>query len=498
MLAEYRQRFSDFNTELVREEYLFRAGRKENYETAHIFSEYSDLFKRAAVEELRAALAATAEYRETEREAIKRLIAFALDGYLESRVRELSEEIGGYEARATIEWGGRVISFHQSATELANEPDPVRRRDLYARRAEVIKGTQDLRAERLERLHEAARESGYESYLAMYRELRGIDYGRLAERLAQFLAQTESQYVTALGPLLARDAHISIDEASRADLPHLKRLTRFDRFFPRGRLIEVYRATFAGLGINVNQQPNIEIDAEPRPRKHPRAFCSPIRIPEEVKLVIRPAGGQSDYQAFLHEAGHAQHFGWASRQLLPEFRFGGDYAVTETYAFLFNYLVLDPRWLAEMLGFAESGEFRHAVTVHKLMTVRRYAAKLLYEVELHAGKLAGVAGPRYAELLTDGVRVRFDETEYLSDLDDAFYAANYLRAWALEAQLREHLKSRFGARWWTSRKAGEELIDLWNTGNRYTAESLASLVGLGEVSFDWLASELLNQVMSDG
>jgi len=38
------------------------------------------------------------------------------------------------------------------------------------------------------------------------------------------------------------------------------------------------------------------------------------------------------------------------------------------------------------------------------------------------------------------------------------------------------------------------LIDLWNTGNRYSAEGLASLIGLGEISFDWLAAELLTQV----
>jgi len=494
MLTEYRQRFSDFNTELMREEYLFHAGRKEHYETARIFSDYSDLFTREAGAELRAALEATALYRETERDALRLLIAFAHDGYLESRVRELSQEIGDYEARATITWDGQTVGFHQSAAALANEPDAARRRDLYARRAEVIKGAQDLRAERLEHLHEAARELGYESYLAMYREQRGIDYERLVSRLSHFLSQTESQYVTALAPLLRRDANVSIDDATRADIPYLQRLTRFDQFFPRTRLGEVYRATFAGLGINTEKQPNIEVDAEPRPRKNPRAFCSPIRVPDEVKLVIAPSGGQADYQAFLHEAGHTQHFAWTSRHLHPEFCFAGDYAVTETYAFLFNYLVLDERWLSEMLSFTESADFRHALALHKLMIVRRYAAKLGYEVELHAGQLKGTAGPRYAELLTDGVRVRYAETEHLSDLDDAFYAANYLRAWALEAQLREHLKTRFGLRWWTSPKAGEMLIDLWNTGNRYSAEGLAALVGVGEISFDWLASELLTQI----
>jgi hypothetical protein len=494
VLTEYRQHLSDFHTELAREEYLFRAGRKEQYETARIFSDYRDLFTRAAASELRAALEATAEFRETERDAIRLLIAFALDGHLQSRVRELSEAIGASEARATVKWDGQTLSFHESATVLANESGPARRRDLQARRAEVTRGAQDLRAERLERLHEAARELGYASYLALYQELRRVDYENLAARSAQFLAQTESLYVKALDPLLRRDAHIRMEEATHADLPYLRRLPRFDGFFPRERLREVYRATFAGLGVNTEQQSNIEVDDVARPRKHPRAFCAPVRVPEEIKLVISPVGGQSDYQTFLHEAGHAQHFAWTSRNLHPEFRFGGDYAVTETYAFLFSSLALDERWLAELCGFTGSAEFRHALAVHKLISVRRYAAKLNFEVELHAGKLTGTAAARYAELLTDGVRVRYDGAEHLSDLDDAFYAANYLRAWALEAQLREHLKSRYGTRWWASRKAGETLIDLWNTGNRYSAEALASLIGLGELSFDWLASELLAQV----
>jgi hypothetical protein len=63
-----------------------------------------------------------------------------------------------------------------------------------------------------------------------------------------------------------------------------------------------------------------------------------------------------------------------------------------------------------------------------------------------------------------------------------------------ESQLREYLKTQFGLRWWASRRAGEMLIDLWNTGQRYTVEELAAMIGLGDLDFDWLASELLEQV----
>ena len=56
------------------------------------------------------------------------------------------------------------------------------------------------------------------------------------------------------------------------------------------------------------------------------------------------------------------------------------------------------------------------------------------------------------------------------------------------------MKTRFGARWWASLKAGETLIDLWNTGRRHTDEELAAMIGLGELDFDWLASETLESM----
>jgi hypothetical protein len=142
-------------------------------------------------------------------------------------------------------------------------------------------------------------------------------------------------------------------------------------------------------------------------------------------------------------------------------------------------------------GFVENMEFRRALAAFRLMSLRRRAALLGYEVEFHSGRLPGGAGALYAELMTDAARVRFDGTERLRSLDAALHSADFLRASAFESQMREYLKTHFGLRWWASRKAGETLIDLWNTGRRYTLEELASMIGLGALDFDWLASDLL-------
>lgn len=494
IIDEYRQRFADFSAELNREKFLYFTGRQSGFEESQIYSDHSDLFTLTKVDELRAALSATDSYRETECIAIRLLIQIALDGFLESQVRDLSAEINSYESRATINWNGNAISFNQAGSELSKEADVTNRHDLYARRAEVNKGAHDLRSERLEKLHNSAKRAGYENHLALFQETRGIDYVQLAASLTPILSSTESPYVSAIAQLLASDANVSLDEATNADLSYFLNMTKFDEHFPFTDLRKVYAETFAGLGIRIENQSNIEIISLDQNSKQ-RAFHSPIHVPDEIKLCARPNGGRAGYQTFLHEAGHAQFYAWISRNLYPEFRYGGDYAVKEGFAFLFGNLIHDPSWLTEFPGFSASAEFLYKSAVHKLLLLRRYIAKLNYEVEIHSGKLSG-AGERYSELMTEAVRVRYDSTEHLCDLSDEFFSADCLRAWAFEAQLREFLKLKYGHRWWTSRKAGELLIDVWNTGGRYQTEDLAKSIGLGDLSFDWLASDLLQQISS--
>ncbi len=411
MLSEYRQRFGDYFSELYREDYLFRSGRKERRETTSIISEYSDLFRLSVIDDLRSQLAEVPDSRKTDAQSIRRLIAFAVEGYLSSRVKEIT-----------------------------------------------------------------ARGLGYDSYLALCRDLRGADYERIAGQANSVLSKTEGNYVSALSSFLPGE--FRIDEPTSADLGYSQLFDRFDHYLPGERILEVYGELFAGLGFKTDQQTNIEIDSVTRPRKQLQTFCSPIRVPGEIKLTLNLMGGQENYRGFLREAGHAQNFAWTSSNLYPEFRIGGDSALG--WGMLFENLMLDEHWLLTTFGFAESEQFRRAISLFRLMSVRRYGGQLNFEVAYHAGKHSGSAP--YTELSTDSVRMQ--------DLSNSFYSADFLRACAFEAQFREYLKMKFGIRWWSSRKAGEMLIDLWNTGQRFSLEELASMIGLGELDFDWLATEL--------
>ena len=79
---------------------------------------------------------------------------------------------------------------------------------------------------------------------------------------------------------------------------------------------------------------------------------------------------------------------------------------------------------------------------------------------------------RYSELLGDAVRVDWPQATWLSDVDEFFYAARYLRAWALETQLRGRLRERFGETWFEQPEAGEHLQALWRSGQSAPAEEL--------------------------
>ncbi|MEW6207546.1 MAG: hypothetical protein AB1631_04210 [Acidobacteriota bacterium] len=481
--------YVDFISALMREYYLHHSGRKEDLEVARIYDRYSDLFSPDAIDRIRRELEQTSEHFETERAALRRRLLFAMEHFLENSARHITEEISQYESQANVEWLGRRMTFQESVVAVMRERDRGSRRAIYQKRVAVISSSNDLRAARLSLLHQSARDLGYKSYRALFEELRETSYEKLAREAQTLLDSTESVFVSRLDEALRSNLGISVEEAQRHDAHYFLHLTSYDGCFPADRLLTVYEETMSGLGVGIHQQSNIEIDSEVRPRKSPRAFCAPVSIPDEIKLVIRPAGGQSDYQAFLHESGHAQHYGWTSPHLRPEFKYMGDYALTETFAFLFNHLASESAWLARFLDFSNNREFVLSVLLARLVTIRRYAAKLLYECHLHASETLSDAANLYAQLQSRSTGFKTGRAEFLFDLDDSFYSANYLRAWAFEVRLREHLKEKFGREWWTSRKAGNFLKEMWETGDRYSADEMSSQLGLGPISFDTLIEE---------
>jgi hypothetical protein len=139
---------------------------------------------------------------------------------------------------------------------------------------------------------------------------------------------------------------------------------------------------------------------------------------------------------------------------------------------LLEHLTIDPVWLERRLDFPRPYEFAAEGATELLWIVRRYCAKLLYELEFHSAEELTALRPRYVELLTEATKVEPAAADYLGDIDDGFYASQYLRAWSFEAQLRAYLRERFGNAWFSKREAGSLLRELWAEGQKPTADEL--------------------------
>ena len=163
--------------------------------------------------------------------------------------------------------------------------------------------------------------------------------------------------------------------------------------------------------------------------------------------------------------------------------------MTEGFAFLIEHLLSDRSWLGSRLDFGPIDEYARFSALNKLFFVRRYAAKLAYEIELHAGAALDTLPGRYSAILTDAVGVPYPESDYLEDVDGGFYCTCYLRAWAFETQLRSHLRDRFGTQWHRSSGAGSLIREMWNLGQSRTPTTCCEQVTGSRIDFGVLSAE---------
>jgi hypothetical protein len=481
-LDAYREEADRFVAALDEEFYLHFAGLKETLELAPIYERFSDLSTLEACERLGAAAAEDARLIE--------LWRFACEGYLGNLTREQAERLAGLEASLTAEADGESIGYRELRPRMANEPDRGKRARLEEARNTL---TEEFLLPEYVRAEEAKRAETIHLGAPTYRELYdrfGFNLDRMETQCREFLAATEDSYVDTLDDLFRARVAVGVGDAERWDVARVFRAPEWDEGFPAEGMLPALTGTLSELGIDLPAQRNVELDIERRPRKSPRAFCSPIEVPGRVILVIQPMGGPEDWRALFHEAGHTEHFAHISPDLSFEHRRLGDAAVSEGWAALMDRLVDDPIWLSRRLDFGRPEAFAAEGAALQLYLARRYSAKLLYELELHGDTDLGAMRARYVEILGDATKIEPAPSDYLADVDDGFYATGYLRSWAFEAQLRTFLREEFGHAWFARREAGSLLRELWNEGQRLDADQMLREVTGAELELDAIGDRI--------
>src|ERR671936_2028811 len=492
--AEYESHLRRYLFERSEEGRAVRVGEKEVSERAEIVARYRDLFSREQLDALRSAEEATPE--SDERERPYRLRKTCEAGVVAAEMAEREDALENAVLAARVEFKGEelpirsaqaklpVLAGYRDREELGRVTGD-RSAEFNPERLDVLRAGEELEAEI----------SGEPDMIARNEEEKGVSLRELEAALAQVTERAAEAY------MLLRDRWFErLLGPERADLPssyhvaYLRRLSPLESTYTKERAVEVCMDTLKRLGFDLENDPNIRLDLDDRPQKSPRACVIPSDPPTVVHLITRAQGGLHDYQAFLHEAGHALHYAGVEPRLPYAFRnISRDHALTEIYSYILEGISRRPGWHARYFDLSEeeAAENAEATVFIEALLFRRYVAKLRFELGFWRRFAAdGGTNEGYAERLTEATGLRYRADGFLADMDAGFYVADYLRAWIRSAQLRVYLEREVGEDWWASGEAGRRLRTLFSEGTRPSSEEIASRIGFDPLDTGPLLAEL--------
>lgn len=491
--TEYESRLERYLFERSEEWRAVRVGEKETSEQAEIVRRYNDLFTREQLDALREAeTAATGD----ERELLYRLRKTCESGLVSAQLAEREDDLENRLLAERVTFEGEEMPLRNAQAKLAVLASYADREELGRIQAAASASFNDDRLELIRAGEELGADlSGIADAVERNEEEKGISLRDLSRALKQaaddsadaYAKLREKWFATLLGP--ERE-----ETPSSYHTAYMRRLSPLEATYEKDKATDICLRTLNALGFDLAGQTNIKLDLDDRPQKAPRACVIASDPPNVVHLITRAQGGLHDYQAFLHEAGHALHYGGCDPKLPYIFRrISRDHALTEIYSYICEAISREPGWHAEYFGLSDeqAAENAEATVFLEALLFRRYEAKLRYELDFWS-RFADDGGTPggYEEYLTEATGVRYRRDAFVSDMDSGFYSADYLRAWIRSAQLRQHLIDTVGEDWWKRTETGDILRDLFREGTKPTSEEIAARIGFEPLDTQPLLHEI--------
>jgi hypothetical protein len=490
--AEFETRLRAYLFERSEEGRAVRVGEKEVSEQAAIVARYSDLFSRDQLEALREA-EGTASREDAE--LLYRLRKTCEGGIVAAELAEREDELENAILAARVSFGGEELPLRAAQARLAVLESYAEREELGGLQVEASAAFNDDRLALVSAWEQLDAElSGEADPVARSEEEKQISLDALERALVgaadanreRFAVLRERWFDRLLGS--GRD-----DRPSSAHMQYMRRLSPLDTVYTAERSVPVCLATLDRLGFDL-EATTIRLDLDDRPQKSPRACVIASDPPEVVHLITRSMGGLHDFQAFMHEAGHALHYAGCDPSLPYTFRrISRDHALTEIYSYICEAITREPGWHAEHFGLSDdtAAENAEATVFLEALLFRRYVAKLRFELRFwRRFRDDGGTPDGYAELLGELTGVVYDPRNFLADMDAGFYSADYLRAWIRSAQLRRRLVADVGENWWRDPGTGELLRELFREGTVPSSEEIAGRLEFEPLDTEPLVAEL--------
>jgi len=491
--TEFESRLERYLYERSEEGRAVRVGEKEVSEQAAIVRRYADLFTREQLDALQDAEDAADG---DERELLFRLRKTCEGGLIANELTEAEDELENQLLATRVTFEGEEIPLRTAQAKLAVLSSYADREALGLIHAETSEAFNPNRLELLRRGDALAGElSGIDGAVERNEDEKGISLRELSAVLERASIALTDRYGELRETWFDRLLGTQRDAVpSSAHAAYVRRLSPLEATYTKERATAICLETLQALGFDLAAQPNIRLDLDDRPQKSPRACVIASDPPKVVHLITRAQGGLHDYQAFLHEAGHALHYGGCDPELPYTFRrIARDHALTEIYSYIVEAISQEPGWHQQYfeLSAAEASENAEATVFLETFLFRRYEAKLRFELDFWTRFASDGGTPDgYADRLTAATGYRYRRGGHLADMDEGFYSADYLRAWIRSAQLRAHLLSEIGDDWWRDPATGDILRDLFLEGTKPTSEEVAGRLGFDPLDTTPLLHEL--------
>jgi hypothetical protein len=380
------------------------------------------------------------------------LARFAAEGLLRRASAAELAEVRAWLAEPVVEGPGGLLALSEVDAALAAEPDRERRRALQAARLGAIEGRLGpLLADARRRRQDAAEAAGADSPEALLAEAAGIDLAAAAACGEGLLDATDDAAERAL----VRAAAAALGDGvapEAADLPRIVRAPQLEG--------EISSSGAPGAAARALELLGLELRGGPP----------------------APEGGREGLALWLETLaalGAALAAAGASPRLPVEHRRLADPALARAAGLVFEGLGADPAWLALAAGVRDAEAAGRTAGAVRLLAARAAAARAVRPARGDEGepmaRALGVAWPDPLSL-----------AEGLAGLG----AADEVRAQALAAAIRAHLREEHGPRWTADPRAGRALQELWLEGGVLEPEALARELGAPGLDPGPLAAEL--------
>ncbi len=341
------------------------------------------------------------------------------------------------------EFEGEERSANYFTRLMREESDRERRRRAWYANTLIASDIAPKLRKLIKSRNKLARECGAHDFYEFQLSAMGMTVDNLFMVLDKLDASTEEPYLQILEK---RKMMLGLETIEPWDLGYFAdTLTlAFDSYFKKDSLMSVLNRTMAGLGYDMDNL-SLQYDLEPRQGKFQSAFCFPINVPDDIRILANIDDGYSSYRILFHEVGHALHSSYIDQ---PYYALRGSPAgcVAEAMASFNEALLHQPEWLRKYGGFPDSMISPILDLLHnwRIVSLRFALANVYFERELYH---TGAENP--TELYWD-MRERFTFGARHDDValwalthhytDHPVYVHNYILAGMIAAQTLAHLK----------------------------------------------------------